>query len=103
MPEIRKCDLPCPYFYKRPDYPAHHAPQKMRSGDSELDDILFSFNSRRLDVHDCRFVRTRRIRSAKTDEVMAPNQSRGRLGHLRNVQLLFDPPHVSFDEGLLPL
>src|ERR1041385_83984 len=103
MPDIRKRDLPCPHFYKRADYSANHTPQKMRSGYSELDDIFFGFNRRRLDIHDCGFVRTRRIRSAKTDEVMTPDQSRGRLGHLRDIQLLFDPPHISFDKSLLSL
>src|SRR5436853_7888290 len=80
----------------------HHTPEKMRSSDSELNDVLLGFNCGGFDFDNCGFIRARRIGSAEAEKIMPSNQHRGCPGHLLDIQFVFDPPDVLFDECLLP-
>ena len=102
LSEIFNADLAFSNFYQSADNAPHHTPEKMRSRDSELNDVLLGFNCCAFDFDNCGFARTRRIGSAEAQKVMTPNQHGCGFGHLLDIQFVFDPPHVLFYESLLP-
>src|SRR2546427_2596549 len=102
LSEIFNADLAFSNFYQSADNAPHHTPEKMRSRDSELNDVLLGFNCCAFAVDNCGFARTRRIGSAEAQKVMTPNQHGCGFGHLLDIQFVFDPPHVLFYESLLP-
>src|SRR2546425_9294856 len=73
----------------------------MRSGNPELNDVLVDFDSGAVDLDDRGFVRMGWIGSAEANKIMTADKHRCGFRHLLDVQLVLDPPHMSFYESLL--
>src|SRR5438093_12723801 len=72
----------------------------MRSGDPELNDVLVGFDGGAVDLADRGFAGMGGIGSAEANKIMTADKHRCAFRHLLDVQLLLDPPHMSFYESL---
>src|SRR5206468_851413 len=74
----------------------------MRSGNPELNDLLVGFDSSAVDLDDRGFAGTAGIGSAEANKIMTADKHRYGFRHPLDVQLVLDPPYMSFYECLLP-
>src|SRR5690349_12884421 len=72
-------DLTHSNLYKCSYDASNHSPEEMRSGNPELNDVVFSLNGCPFDLDDCRFIRTRAVRCSEANKVVAPDKQGGRF------------------------
>ena len=91
-----------PDFNQRSDQPPYHLPQKMRSRDSEPDQMFISCDFGGLDVDDRRLPVSFRVALAECGEIMTAHNQFGRACHLADLQPVLHPPDIFFAEGRAP-
>jgi len=100
--EIFNTRSSAPDFNQRSDQPPYHLPQKMRSRDSEPDQMFISCDFGGLDVDDRRLPVSFRVALAECGEIMTAHNQFGRARHLADLQPVLHPPDIFFAEGRAP-